>query len=169
MSTIVESACAFAIKAHGSQRYEKLPYGQHLFDVAATLQTFGITDKGILAAAWLHDVLDKTDVERDDLEERFGPEIANVVQALTLKPGKNRSARNRKTYAQIRPLRDARLVKLADRIANVQYCWARKNRRLFTYHKEYRTFRKGLMPTIPVGVEKRMWGKLDKLLGWEEG
>jgi len=45
--------------------------------------SFGCTDGAAVAAAYLHDVMENTDEGYDDLEEKFGREIADLVVALT--------------------------------------------------------------------------------------
>jgi guanosine-3',5'-bis(diphosphate) 3'-pyrophosphohydrolase len=60
------------------------PYAAHPFRVALTLRhVFGCDDPLALAAALLHDLIEDTTVDYDDLEEGFGREIADCVAALT--------------------------------------------------------------------------------------
>jgi hypothetical protein len=61
---------------------------------------------------------------------------------------------------------------LADRIANVEACWAARDRRLFMYRQEYHEFRAALFPGSTVGPTaenmSQMWAELDDLLGWRQ-
>ena len=76
---------------------------------------FGYTDDKVLAAALLHDVIEDTDTDYDDLLKRFGPEVADLVAAMTKDMRLVESEREPAYDAQ---LADgpwgARLIKLAD-------------------------------------------------------
>lgn len=45
--------------------------------------SFGCDDPGILASAYLHDVLEKTDTFPEELKERFGPIVSDWVEWLS--------------------------------------------------------------------------------------
>lgn len=62
------------------------------------------------AAAWLHDVLEDTDVTAEELDTRFPPEVVSAVQALTRHPDQDPE----EYYAGVRADPIARAVKLAD-------------------------------------------------------
>jgi (p)ppGpp synthase/HD superfamily hydrolase len=73
------AALAFAREHHdGSEVW-------HPFEVAALLRDAGYPDH-VVAAGMLHEVLEDTDVERDELEQRFGPEVAELVESLSDDP-----------------------------------------------------------------------------------
>ncbi len=79
-------AVAFAARAHSGQirKDGKTPYASHTFRVCFILRDiFGITDRQALAAALLHDTLEDTTVDFDDLAEQFGETVARYVAALT--------------------------------------------------------------------------------------
>jgi (p)ppGpp synthase/HD superfamily hydrolase len=77
-------AFAYARERHGEQRRDAdgSPALMHPLEVAASLRFAGEPDP-VVAAGLLHDVLEDTDAERGDLAERFGPEVAAIVVALT--------------------------------------------------------------------------------------
>ncbi|MDY5441120.1 MAG: bifunctional (p)ppGpp synthetase/guanosine-3',5'-bis(diphosphate) 3'-pyrophosphohydrolase [Candidatus Enteromonas sp.] len=79
----IADAFALAAEKHGNQfRKSGEPYIQHPIEVAyicAQLQAGPAT----LCAALLHDVVEDTDVTIEQIEERFGPEVAKIVGALT--------------------------------------------------------------------------------------
>jgi (p)ppGpp synthase/HD superfamily hydrolase len=77
-------AQAFATERHAGQRRESdgAPFMMHPLEVAELLHDGGYRDE-VVAAGILHDVLEDTDVECPDLEDRFGPEVAGLVAALT--------------------------------------------------------------------------------------
>ena len=53
---------AFAVAAHGDQRYAGGPYRDHLAAVVRVLREYGY-DGPYEAAGWLHDVVEDTPVE----------------------------------------------------------------------------------------------------------
>jgi guanosine-3',5'-bis(diphosphate) 3'-pyrophosphohydrolase len=111
-------AASFSARAHrGQTRKDKLtPYAAHPARVAMTLASLaGVTDAEVLAAAFLHDTLEDTTTDYDDLAERFGERVARLVAALT-KDGRLPEAEREEAYhAQLaRAEPEARLIKLAD-------------------------------------------------------
>jgi len=76
----IARAVEFAIREHGDQtrKSSDVPYLQHLLGVASIAMEFG-ADEVETVAAILHDVIEDTDVEEADLEEDFGPEVAELV------------------------------------------------------------------------------------------
>lgn len=104
-----------------------LPYTYHLQRVQDVLGRFGFgphTELGqiLFIAAWLHDIVEDTDITIDQVEEMFGPQVRSLVWAVTNEPGPNRAERHKKTYPKIRHTPNAIILKLADRIANVEQC-----------------------------------------------
>ena len=83
---VLFDAIAFASRAHKHQvRKDGLtPYVSHVFRVAMIVRhIFGFDDPKILAAAVLHDTIEDTTTDRDDLERSFGQTVASWVAALT--------------------------------------------------------------------------------------
>src|SRR5439155_24241861 len=79
-------AVAFAARAHRHQLRKdgQTPYASHTFRVCLIVRhVFGVTDHAVLMAAALHDTVEDTTTDYDDLEERFGKEIAEWVAALS--------------------------------------------------------------------------------------
>src|SRR5438093_1326783 len=82
----VLNAIAFAARAHHGhmRKDEKTPYVSHVFRVAAIVRNvFGFDDPRMLATAVLHDTIEDTKTDYDDLVEEFGTPIADWVAALT--------------------------------------------------------------------------------------
>jgi (p)ppGpp synthase/HD superfamily hydrolase len=84
------------------QLYGLLPYTHHLNDVERVLRSFDESRVELLVAAWLHDIVEDTDVKLRDIEENFGEEVARLVAAVTSEEGPNRKVRNAITYPKIR-------------------------------------------------------------------
>jgi (p)ppGpp synthase/HD superfamily hydrolase len=164
--TLDESAAAaFAIRAHGDQRYGEQPYVSHLVAVTHNLRRFGQGRIELICAAWLHDTVEDTQVTVDEVRAAFGDDVAAIVDAVTTQAGPDRTSRNALTYPRIVAIPGAVTVKLADRIANVEACWSNQSYKLFRYRDEYPGFREAMrddahLPTLA------MWDHLDKLLGW---
>jgi guanosine-3',5'-bis(diphosphate) 3'-pyrophosphohydrolase len=124
---VVRESYLAAAKAHeGQTRASGEPYVTHAVAVAGILAGLHL-DPTTVAAALLHDVLEDTGVEPDELRERFGPEIAALVDGVT-KLGKiewqsreQRQAENlRKMFlAMANDIRIV-LIKLADRLHNMR-------------------------------------------------
>ncbi len=83
---LFQEAAAFAARAHRHQLRKdgRTPYVSHVVRVALTVtQVFWCDDPVVLAAALLHDTIEDTTTDYDDLAERFGKEVADCVAALT--------------------------------------------------------------------------------------
>ena len=79
-------AASFAARKHRGQTRADgtTPYFSHVARVTIILShVFGVTDRATLTAAFLHDSLEDTDTDYDELEEVFGKTIAAYVVALT--------------------------------------------------------------------------------------
>jgi len=138
---IVERACDFAVKAHGAQQYGDKPYYYHLRAVVSTMQAYHIWDKELLAAGYLHDVLEDTDVSIDVLQQEFGKRVASLVDACTDGPGANRKERKQRPLDLIPQTAGAVTVKIADRLANVIANYVEGNAGLLKmYGKEHKDF-----------------------------
>lgn len=121
-------AAEAARRWHGDQRRPTgAPYVEHLLEALEVLvRGAGVTDPAVLSAALLHDVVEDTPATVADVEDAFGPEVAELVDWVTKPPAgdSGRQAKRAAKAAYLRRLRDAPreavLVKLADRASNVQ-------------------------------------------------
>lgn len=120
---ILKEARAFALKAHGAQKYGDQPFINHLDEVVRVLIEFD-SPKSACTAGYLHDVLEDTSVVTGELVLQFGLPVASIVDACTFSPSArtppfNKSEREA-CYRRIADVGStAVLVKLADRLANV--------------------------------------------------
>ena len=81
--SLIAKAFRFAAEAHrGQVRESGEPFFRHPFEVACILADMEL-DVVTVAAALLHDVLEDTEVTREELEEAFGPEVTSLVDAVT--------------------------------------------------------------------------------------
>ncbi len=113
-----QRAAKLAAKSHRNQLRKDgvTPYVCHPMRVALTvLQEFGEQDPTVLAAALLHDVIEDTTTDYDDIEAACGAEVASLVAALTKDKRMPEAAREAAYAAQIAAADwRARLIKLAD-------------------------------------------------------
>jgi guanosine-3',5'-bis(diphosphate) 3'-pyrophosphohydrolase len=120
---IVLRAAAFAADKHREGRRkdeEASPYINHPINAAYILVRAGIEDPAVLAGALLHDTVEDTNTTVDELEVVFGYEIANIVAECTDDKSLPKLARKQAQIDHSAKLsHKARLVKLADKIANV--------------------------------------------------
>src|SRR5437667_9713105 len=82
----VLEAAAFAARAHHGQLRKdgETPYVSHVFRVCLILgNVFGMDDCQLLTTALLHDTVEDTTTDFDDLEDRFGREVAQWVAYLS--------------------------------------------------------------------------------------
>jgi len=164
MSTsLQDQARAFAVAAHGGQRYGEHPYVHHLDAVASIAGSFG---EAAVVAAYLHDTVEDTSATLAEVADRFGPDIAACVALLTDEPGADRKERKAKTYAKLAqvtgPLELALIVKAADRLANVRASVKDGNARMLqVYRGEHPTFRQA---AYRPGLCDPLWSELDALL-----
>ncbi len=119
----VLEAASFAARAHRHQLRKdgQTPYAAHPFRVCLVVRhVFGIDDPEILTAALLHDTIEDTTTDFDDLEEKFGARIAGWVGALSKdmrRPDAEREAAYVATLAAAEPA--VKIVKLADLFDNL--------------------------------------------------
>lgn len=86
MTLLIGRAATFALAAHTAcgqvRKYTGEPYFQHPHRVASTLQRCGFTQH-IVAAGYLHDVVEDTGVSIDLIKDHFGPQVAELVNGVT--------------------------------------------------------------------------------------
>lgn len=123
---IVFEAVAFAAHAHRHQirKDNKTPYVSHVMRVCLVVRhVFGFDDPEMLAAALLHDTIEDTTTDCDDIIEKFGPRVATWVAALTKDMRMPYDAREA-DYAAAVAAADwqVKAIKLADMYDNLNDC-----------------------------------------------
>lgn len=121
-----QSAAALSARAHQHQRRKDgvTPYASHPVRVALTCSClFGNADDAVIAAALLHDVIEDTGIDYDDIAGQFGSLVADIVAALSKDA---RLIESEREPAYDRHLAagpwQARLIKLADVYDNLSEC-----------------------------------------------
>jgi guanosine-3',5'-bis(diphosphate) 3'-pyrophosphohydrolase len=123
----IERAIAFAIEAHGDQRRASgEPYVTHPIAAAQILADIDI-DPVAIQAAILHDVPEDTGYDLPDIEERFGSEVAQLVDGVTklskfstLSHEQQQAENIRKMFLAMADDIRVVLIKLADRLHNMR-------------------------------------------------
>lgn len=120
-SSLADQAAEFARAAHDGQQRETdgAPYFEHLAEVADLVGRSGRGEAAV-AAAFLHDILERTDVAAGEIADRFGPEVAELVETMTEDPTieryEERKASHRDLVAGLGE--DAVAIYVADKLSN---------------------------------------------------
>jgi len=119
---LVEEAFLFALKAHHGQtrKGDDTPYITHPVAVAMKLKGHGFSDV-IIAAALLHDVIEDCGVQKEELEEKFGKEIAGIVDEVSHNHNLSWEEKKKEYAEDVRSGSEAaKAVSLADKIHNME-------------------------------------------------
>ncbi len=134
-------AASFAARTHDGQlrRDGKTPYASHPFRVCLVLRhVFGVEDPQALTAALLHDTIEDTKVDFDDLAEAFGPEVARWVGLLSKDARFPEDERERAYEKQLASApAPVRLCKLADVYDNLLDAEGEHARKTFRNARRY--------------------------------
>jgi GTP pyrophosphokinase len=124
---IIDRAFLFAYEKHKTQkRASNESYIIHPINTAKIVTRL-LLDENTIAAALLHDVLEDTQTKEEEIESNFGPDVLNLVKALTkieslqYKSAEQKQADNfRKLLVSIANDLRVILIKLADRLHNMR-------------------------------------------------
>ncbi|RMF32892.1 MAG: bifunctional (p)ppGpp synthetase/guanosine-3',5'-bis(diphosphate) 3'-pyrophosphohydrolase [Alphaproteobacteria bacterium] len=123
---LILRAAELAASAHAGQLRKgrgQVPYINHPLAVARIVSGFS-RDAEVLAASILHDVLEDTDVSESELADSFGARVTALVKELTDDPAwadlplPERKARQAEKLGGTSA--EARMVKIADQLANIR-------------------------------------------------
>lgn len=164
----VSRARAFAIDAHGDQRYGDQPYSVHMDAVAGLLESYGEDAQTI---GYLHDVVEDTSVTVNRVREEFGELVAQCVKLVTDEPGTNRQERKTRTNAKLSAVPDdlrlALVVKAADRLANLRVSTlGGADSKLEMYRREHAAFREA---AFRAGLCDGFWAEMECILSRRPG
>jgi guanosine-3',5'-bis(diphosphate) 3'-pyrophosphohydrolase len=128
IQTLYQRAIKFAAERHGDQKIpgSNIPYAVHLSNVCmeillAAQETDSFDLPLAVQVALLHDVLEDTQAPENELAERFGPQVASGVKALTKNAALPKEERMTDSLRRIKQQpKEVWAVKLADRITNLQ-------------------------------------------------
>ena len=124
---MLNRAYVYAMRMHGAQkRASGDPYFAHPIEVAGILTDYRL-DTATIVTALLHDVIEDTPVTREEITERFGEEVAGLVEGVTKLSKLELNSEHTKQAENLRKFilaisKDVRvlMVKLADRLHNMR-------------------------------------------------
>src|SRR4029079_12918707 len=154
----IQRAIDFAIEAHGDQpRATGEPFVTHPIAAAQILTSF-LLDPIAIQAELLHDVPEDTEYGTSDIEERFGGEVALLVDGVTKLSRFSTLSHEQQQAENIRKMflamaEDIRvvLIKLADRLHNMRTLYALPS------EKQQRIARQTLEIYAPLGERLGIW------------
>lgn len=124
MKRILQAA-RFAAEKHSRQRrkgIEATPYINHPLEVAELIIDIGnVADEDVIIAALLHDTIEDTETEAEEIAARFGTTVLNYVLEVTDDKTLPKAERKRLQIEHAPTLSiGAKYIKLADKISNVR-------------------------------------------------
>lgn len=123
---IAAAQCAATQHAGQVRKYNGRPYITHPIRVAGRVAIWRFATPELVAAAYLHDVVEDCDLSLETIGCYFGPDVMGYVSELTnvsknLVPMPNRAERKRLDIARVATISvQAKFVKLIDRIDNLR-------------------------------------------------
>jgi myo-inositol-1(or 4)-monophosphatase len=126
---LVSEAIAFAVKAHDGMRRKKssTPYILHPMEAAVIVSTM-TADQNMIAAAALHDVVEDAGITIEEIEEKFGKRVRELVSSETedkradLPPSETWRIRKEESLNVLKNTDDigVLMVWLGDKLANMR-------------------------------------------------
>jgi guanosine-3',5'-bis(diphosphate) 3'-pyrophosphohydrolase len=116
-----EKAKEFATRAHAGQKRKNsnMDYITHPIRVAERLEKEGFSDE-LVCAGYLHDVVEDTIYEIEDIEKLFGKRIASIVAAHTEDKSKSWKERKQHTIDTIKDAdKEVKYLIIADKLDNL--------------------------------------------------
>lgn len=155
-----EKALLFAMTAHAAvgqkRKYTGEPYISHPIEVVQILKEAGYTAEPLLAAAYLHDVCEDTEISFDLIGLAFGREVRTLVEGVTNISKHEDGNRNKRkeidrNHISKQPA-GCKLIKMADIISNC--------RTVANYDKDFACVyleEKLQMLEVLKGVDDKLW------------
>jgi len=118
-----QEAISHATRRHRNhlRKDGRTPYVAHPMRVMMVLRdVFGVDDEVVLAAAVLHDIIEDTPADYDEIDERFGSEVADIVAVMSKDMRIPWERREEEYLAQLAAFDwRAKMIKLADVFDNL--------------------------------------------------
>jgi len=92
----------------------------HSIETAFYLKQLGY-ENDIVVSAVLHDLLEDTDTQKEEITEKFGKKVADIVEAVSYDFGINKNADYKKSFDELADFLEALIVKSADLLENIKY------------------------------------------------
>lgn len=165
---LVTQAAHFAATVHTDHRRKgsrEEPYFNHLSEVAELVaEATDGKDPALVAAAYLHDVIEDQEVKYDELVKRFGDDVAKLVREVTDDKSLSSTVRKRRQVTDAaKKSKRARILKTADKISNLRALensppptWTRAKRLDYVaWAREVHVGLRGASPTLDQLFEKQ--------------
>lgn len=149
------------MEKHKNQLYGIYPFIKHPEDVAKSAIEFDSANTDLVICAFLHDVLEDTSTSKEELEGIFGKQIADIVYRVSDDTSLPKDARKSETYKKIAGHKQATILKLLDRISNVNEGVLSGSLKTIKYIKQMPEFEAALF--VP-GMCDNLWNKLKTML-----
>jgi len=154
----IRKAIEFIEEKHAGQyRKSGEPYVVHPIEVAITLAELGM-DKSTIIAGLMHDVLEDTETTYEEIKQKFGKEVADLVEGVTklskihFKDIQTQKAENyRKLILAFSKDLRVIFIKLADRLHNM------KTLQCFSREKQVRIAKETLEIYLPIANRLGLW------------
>ena len=152
------AAASFAARAHRHhlRKDGHTPYSAHPVRVCLVVATvFGVSDPKVLCAALLHDTLEDTPTDYDDLADLFGADVAGWVAALSKDvrlPDADREAEYKRVLAAAPwPVQVCKLADIYDNLSDAVHLPADKRAKTVARSGEYLA---AMKPTLNPEAER---------------
>ena len=166
--SILFKALAFSAEKHRTQKrkdIDKSPYINHPIALANILAQRWVIDENVLCAAILHDTIEDTETTADELRKHFGEKITSIVLEVSDDKSLEKEVRKQLQIDHAASLsKEAKLVKLADKIANITDIintppakWTKERK------QEYFAWAKAVVDNLR-GVHQGLEGEFDDLI-----
>ena len=166
--SLLFKALAFSAEKHSKQKrkdIDKSPYINHPIALANILAKRWVIDENVLCAAILHDTIEDTKTTADELRKHFGEKITSIVLEVSDDKSLDKKVRKQLQIDHAASLsREAKLVKLADKIANITDIintppvnWSKERK------QEYFAWAKAVVDNLR-GVHQGLEGEFDDLI-----
>ena len=166
--SLLFKALAFSAKKHSKQTrkdIDKSPYINHPIALANILAQRWVIDENVLCAAILHDTIEDTKTTADELRKHFGEKITSIVLEVSDDKSLEKEVRKQLQIDHAASLsKEAKLVKLADKIANITDIinappvdWSKGRK------QEYFAWAKAVVDNLR-GVHQGLEGEFDDLI-----
>ena len=166
--SLLFKALAFSAEKHSKQKrkdIDKSPYINHPISLANILAKRWVIDENVLCAAILHDTIEDTETTADELRKHFGEKITSIVLEVSDDKSLDKKVRKQLQIDHAASLsKEAKLVKLADKIANITDIintppvdWSKARK------QEYFAWAKAVVDNLR-GVHQGLEGEFDDLI-----
>lgn len=119
---MIRKAAVFAGKAHEGmlRKGSKIPYIYHPMEVALIVAQL-TDDPEVIAAAYLHDVLEDTSVTPEEIQAEFGKRVLSFVEAESEDKSLSWKERKANTVAHVKQAsREVKILTLGDKLSNMR-------------------------------------------------